>query len=147
MVGARRAAWPNVRQGRAFGQALHASNPLLLPAACRCRYFFSTLLSLFNKIVVGKEHGLLGMGAFPGEPAKLGPFPRRCLSFCEPTSPGRFPSCAAPFLMSSTQFFFQHIIARTVLVLGWVRRKSDGSQSWRDYFRKGGPLQSAWWGS
>lgn len=39
--------------------------------------------------------------------------------------------------MSSTQFFFQHLIARGVLLAGLARRKADGSQSWRDYFRKG----------
>lgn len=32
---------------------------------------------------------------------------------------------------------FQHLIARAVLGLGWVQRKSDGSQSWHDYLRKG----------
>jgi hypothetical protein len=37
-----------------------------LPLLCPCRYTFSTLLSLFNKIVVGKDHGIMGMGAFPG---------------------------------------------------------------------------------
>ncbi len=39
--------------------------------------------------------------------------------------------------MSSVQFFFQHLIARAVLLTGLVHRKSDGSQSWNDYFRKG----------
>lgn len=39
--------------------------------------------------------------------------------------------------MSSLQFFCQHIIARSLLVTGLVKRKSDGSQSWRDYARKG----------
>lgn len=31
-----------------------------------CRYFFSTCLSLWNKRLVGKEHGVLGLGPFPG---------------------------------------------------------------------------------
>ncbi|KAL4448483.1 hypothetical protein ABPG75_005702 [Micractinium tetrahymenae] len=70
-------------------------------------YLFSTLVSLFNKLVMGKEHGLLDMGPFP-----------------------------APFLLSSLQFFCQHIIARSLLVTGLVKRKSDGSQSWREYARK-----------
>lgn len=39
--------------------------------------------------------------------------------------------------MSSVQFFCQYLIAHLVLTTGWVRRKSDGSQSWKDYFRKG----------
>ncbi len=30
------------------------------------RYFFSTCLSLWNKRLVGKEHGVLGLGPFPG---------------------------------------------------------------------------------
>ena len=47
------------------------------------------------------------------------------------------PPAAAPFLMSSVQFFFQHLIARAVLLTGMVKRKSDGSLSWRDYLRKG----------
>ena len=53
---------------------------------------------------------------------------------------------AAPFLMSSCQFFFQHLIARAVLMSGLVGRKSDGSQSWQDYFRKGGWMGGWWWG-
>ena len=31
-----------------------------------CRYFFSTLLSLWNRTLLGKGHGVLGKGAFPG---------------------------------------------------------------------------------
>lgn len=89
-----------------------AADPLVRQAAVNLAliltwYTFSTLLSLFNKIVVGKDHGIMGMGAFP-----------------------------APFLMSSVQFFCQYLIAHLVLTTGWVRRKSDGSQSWKDYFRK-----------
>ena len=30
------------------------------------RYFFSTLLSLWNRTLLGKGHGVLGKGAFPG---------------------------------------------------------------------------------
>lgn len=52
---------------------------------------------------------------------------------------------AAPFLMSGTQFLFQHLIARAVLALGWVKRKSDGSQSWHDYLRKGVRLAAVSW--
>lgn len=40
-----------------------------MTAALMCkgpRYFFSTCLSLWNKRLVGKEHGVLGMGPFPG---------------------------------------------------------------------------------
>ena len=31
-----------------------------------CRYFFSTLLSLWNRKLVGEGHGVFGKGAFPG---------------------------------------------------------------------------------
>lgn len=31
------------------------------------RYFFSTLLSLWNRKLVGEGHGVFGKGAFPGE--------------------------------------------------------------------------------
>ncbi len=33
------------------------------------RYFFSTLLSLWNRTLLGKSHGIFGMGAFPGATA------------------------------------------------------------------------------
>jgi len=33
------------------------------------RYFFSTLLSLWNRTLLGKSHGIFGMGAFPGAAA------------------------------------------------------------------------------
>ena len=34
---------------------------------CLRRYFFSTLLSLWNRTLLGKGHGVFGMGAFPGK--------------------------------------------------------------------------------
>ena len=68
-------------------------------------YFFGTFLSLWNKLLVGKEHGISGKGAFP-----------------------------APFFMSSVQFGFQHLIARTLLSTGLVKRKGD-ELNWEKYFR------------
>lgn len=56
---------------------------------------------------------------------------------CFPPLPPVSPCPAAPFLLSSLQFFCQHIIARSLLVTGLVKRRSDGSQSWREYARKG----------
>ena len=40
-----------------------------------CRYFFSTLLSLWNRTLLGKGHGVLGKGAFPGERLGRGSVP------------------------------------------------------------------------
>jgi len=68
-------------------------------------YFFGTFLSLWNKLLVGKEHGISGKGAFP-----------------------------APFFMSSVQFGFQHLIARTLLSTGLVKRKGE-ELNWEKYFR------------
>lgn len=49
-------------------------------------YFLSTCLSLWNKQLVGKEHGVLGLGPFP-----------------------------APMLLTAVQFMCQHLMARGVL--------------------------------
>jgi len=68
-------------------------------------YFFGTFLSLWNKLLVGKEHGISGKGAFP-----------------------------APFFMSSVQFGFQHLIARTLLSTGLVKRKGE-ELNWEKYLR------------
>lgn len=71
-------------------------------------YFFGTFLSLWNKLLVGKEHGLFGKGAFP-----------------------------APFFMSSMQFLFQHLIARLVLFTGISRRTVSAADRakmpWKEY--------------
>eukprot|EP00775_Hariotina_reticulata_P003160 gene3160-3438_t len=48
-------------------------------------YFLSTALGIFNKKLVGKEHGIFGRGAFP-----------------------------APMLLTGVQFAFQHVLARSV---------------------------------
>ena len=32
-----------------------------------CRYFFSTCISLWNRKLLGKGHGVLGKGPFPGD--------------------------------------------------------------------------------
>jgi solute carrier family 35 protein C2 len=68
-------------------------------------YFFGTFLSLWNKLLVGKEHGISGKGAFP-----------------------------APFFMSSVQFGFQHLIARCLLSTGLVKRKGE-DLTWDKYIR------------
>ena len=43
-----------------------ACTPTLLLLGSVRRYFFGTLLSLWNKLLLGKEHGLFDKGAFPG---------------------------------------------------------------------------------
>lgn len=69
-------------------------------------YFFSTVLSLWNKLLVGKEHGLFGKGAFP-----------------------------APFFMSSVQFFLQHLIARGLMAAGLVSRVASQRMEWKTYMK------------
>jgi solute carrier family 35 protein C2 len=69
-------------------------------------YFFGTFLSLWNKLLVGKEHGLFGKGAFP-----------------------------APFFMTSVQFFCQHLLARGLLASGLAARRAEEPVSWRQYAR------------
>lgn len=70
-------------------------------------YVLGTSLSLWNKLLVGKDHGLFGKGAFP-----------------------------APFLMSSLQFFCQHLLARLMIFAGWVSPRQDASVTWKEYFVK-----------
>lgn len=68
-------------------------------------YFLGTFLSLWNKLLLGKDNGIFGWGAFP-----------------------------APFLMSSVQFFYQHFIARALLATGVVKRKGD-LLTWKQYLK------------
>ncbi|KAL6768099.1 hypothetical protein ACKKBF_B37790 [Auxenochlorella protothecoides x Auxenochlorella symbiontica] len=70
-------------------------------------YFLSTSLSLWNKMLVGKDRGLFGKGPFP-----------------------------APILMSSVQFIFQHFLARACLWSGLIRRHgSDEKMAWPRWWR------------
>ena len=68
-------------------------------------YFLGTFLSLWNKLILGKEHDLFGWGPFP-----------------------------APFLMSSVQFVYQHFIARALLGFNIVKRKGE-TPTWKQYIR------------
>ena len=69
-------------------------------------YMFGTMLSLWNKLLVGHDRGVFGYGPFP-----------------------------APFLMSALQFFCQHLLARGALAAGLVRRRCDETLTWRQYAR------------
>jgi solute carrier family 35, member C2 len=69
-------------------------------------YILSTCLSLWNKILLAKDRGLFGKGAFP-----------------------------APFLMSSMQFFCQHLLAR-FLVWSQCSQLQAQKLSWKEYFQK-----------
>jgi solute carrier family 35 protein C2 len=69
-------------------------------------YILSTCLSLWNKILLAKDRGLFGKGAFP-----------------------------APFLMSSMQFFCQHLLAR-FLVWSQCSQLQSQKLSWKEYFQK-----------
>lgn len=69
-------------------------------------YFFSTCLSLWNKRLVGKEHGVLGLGPFP-----------------------------APMLITSVQFAFQHLLARIAIAMPWVTAPEE-ALSWEDWWKK-----------
>lgn len=42
-----------------------------IPSLAAYRYFFSTLLSLWNRKLVGEGHGVFGKGAFPGKPGDV----------------------------------------------------------------------------
>lgn len=71
-------------------------------------YLLSTALSMWNKLLVGRDHG-----AFGGEP---------------------FP---APFFMSSVQFFGQYFLSTFVLATGLAARRRPRSHetSWREWTR------------
>ncbi|DBA91746.1 hypothetical protein WJX77_007198 [Trebouxia sp. C0004] len=71
-------------------------------------YFFSTLLSLWNRKLVGEGHGVFGKGAFP-----------------------------APLLMTGIQFAIQNLLARAVLKVGIVQRSANAVElDWHQYSRQ-----------
>ncbi|KAL3137738.1 hypothetical protein ABBQ38_005002 [Trebouxia sp. C0009 RCD-2024] len=71
-------------------------------------YFFSTLLSLWNRKLVGEGHGVFGKGAFP-----------------------------APLMMTAFQFAIQNLLCRGVLKLGIVQRSANAVElNWHQYFRQ-----------
>ncbi|PNW80817.1 hypothetical protein CHLRE_07g330850v5 [Chlamydomonas reinhardtii] len=69
-------------------------------------YVLSTGLSLYNKQLVGKEHGLFGRGAFP-----------------------------APLFMSSVQFACQTLLAKLTFGAGLASRTMTRRLPWSEYFR------------
>ncbi|KAJ9513622.1 hypothetical protein QJQ45_006073 [Haematococcus lacustris] len=71
------------------------------------QYTLSTLLSLYNKQLLGRDgKGVYGKGAFP-----------------------------APLLMSALQFVLQHLLARLVFLTGLVSRTSKPDMGWMAYLR------------
>ncbi|KAK9828533.1 hypothetical protein WJX72_000627 [[Myrmecia] bisecta] len=70
-------------------------------------YFFSTLLSLWNRSLLGQNHGFFGKGPFP-----------------------------APLLMTSLQFAAQVLMAKLVLRLGLSKRLSKEELSWEQYCKQ-----------
>lgn len=68
-------------------------------------YVLSTTLGMYNKIIVGKDKGLSGKGAFP-----------------------------APLLMSGVQFAFQTLLAKAVFGTGLMKRTAS-AMTWRDWGR------------
>ncbi|GFH23436.1 TPT domain-containing protein [Haematococcus lacustris] len=116
-------------EGRAMGQHNGASSP----SSCTCLqqllsaaqkpgvlrtalyngaliltwYTLSTLLSLYNKQLLGRDgKGIYGKGAFP-----------------------------APLLMSALQFALQHLLARLVFLTGLVSRTNKPDMGWMAYLR------------
>lgn len=70
-------------------------------------YVLSTGLSMFNKKVVGKKHGIFGNGhGFP-----------------------------APLLLSSVQFALQTVLAKLVFRIGVCERTQVRQMSWKEYLR------------
>eukprot|EP00803_Ostreobium_quekettii_P001878 evm.model.scf_188.11 EVM.evm.TU.scf_188.11 scf_188:101557-108626(-) len=67
-------------------------------------YFFSTTLSLLNKKLIGKKHGIYGNTPFP-----------------------------APLLMTGVHIICQYLLAKGVFALGIVQRESKEQLSWREY--------------
>jgi solute carrier family 35 protein C2 len=72
------------------------------------RYFLSTFLGLYNKQLLGKDHGLYGKGAFP-----------------------------APLLMSGVQFAFQCMLAKLVFWAQLVQRSNKAPIDWPTYWKIG----------
>ena len=101
----------------------------------RCRYLLSTVLSMWNRKLLGKENGgVLDLGPFPGEaPIQKQTIIHMLKGAHKSSSP------AAPLLMSSLQFGGQIFLARVVLRLGWAKRHLKDSLSWRQYMRYGRP--------
>eukprot|EP00891_Asterochloris_glomerata_P003104 jgi/Astpho2/3104/Aster-03393 len=90
-----------------LGLAKHASDDIELQPIID-RYLFSTCLSLWNRQLVGRGHGLFGKGAFP-----------------------------APLFMTGTQFLLQNVLARLVLRTGLARRSAAAQVlEWKQYVRE-----------
>ena len=122
-----------------------------------CRYFFSTCLSLWNKRLVGKEHGVLGLGPFPGtrySVTRVAMLQRSAMlvDICHGIGgrTARHSLChsllrAAPMLITSVQFALQHLLARLAIATPWVAAPEDGL-SWEDWWKKGAPApRHLWW--
>jgi len=69
-------------------------------------YVLGTALTLYNKLLLGRKHGLLGRGAFP-----------------------------APLLMSALQFSFQCLLAKAVFRSGLIARSPSPPLPWATYCR------------
>jgi hypothetical protein len=68
----------------------------------------STFLGLYNKQLLGKDHGLYGKGAFP-----------------------------APLFMSGLQFAFQCMLAKLVFWAQLVQRSNKAPVDWPTYWKIG----------
>ncbi|KAG2496800.1 hypothetical protein HYH03_005207 [Edaphochlamys debaryana] len=69
-------------------------------------YVLSTGLSLYNKQLVGKDHGMFGKGAFP-----------------------------APLFMSAVQFICQTMLAKATFATGLAQRTQNRRMPWSEYAR------------
>ena len=95
------------------------------------RYTLGTVLSFYNKMLVGKDSRIFNNEAFPGRTHKhdltihgdLSDVSLACL-------------LAAPLFMAGVQFALQHMIARLVFATGLVKRDAQ-PLSWQDWLRSG----------
>ena len=125
----------------------------LLNAGNVRRYILSTSLSLYNKQLLGKKHGVFGKGAFPGASlrAVFGVRERHYLAYEKQSEHSPLPllpihcllplkclpACAAPLFMSSVQFLCQTVLAKGVFMAGVVERTRTRPLPWREYGRVG----------
>ena len=110
-------------------QICHALSWFLLARSCFIfRYILGTVLSFYNKMLVGKDSRIFSNEAFPGTQSickiilwSYSPFIRRL---------------AAPLFMAGIQFLMQHIIVRLVFATGLVKRVAE-PLNWHDWFKSG----------
>ena len=96
-----------------------------------CRYTLGTILSFYNKLLVGKDSKIFNEEPFPG-----GSNARRYSDGPAVRSLHMGYAAAAPLFMAGMQFAMQHMLARLVFSTGLIKRTAD-NLSWQEWLKCG----------